>query len=176
MLEANRQALFDAGVIDLLVEMGVWTAERDRMGSVQGGAIVILKNLCRARKSLCLLRPSFYLARWTDTDIVAEPSKAFLHNQNGTTQLLDLIKRTEEDPLRWEGTRVFAAAIRSLKGSFKPDERIVQALVDMLRTGTKHPALINEAVVALILSIQALGGFISPHEVTVALNCVSVSR
>ena len=50
VLESNRQALFEAGVIDLLVEMGVWTSERDRMGSVQGGAIVILKNLCRGRE------------------------------------------------------------------------------------------------------------------------------
>ena len=50
VLESNRQALFEAGVIDLLVDMGVWASERDRMGSVQGGAIVILKNLCRGRE------------------------------------------------------------------------------------------------------------------------------
>lgn len=47
MLEENRQKLFDAGVLDRLVEMNVWNADRDRMGSVQGGAIVIAKNLCR---------------------------------------------------------------------------------------------------------------------------------
>jgi hypothetical protein len=103
------------------------------------------------------------VSQQTVANAAAEPSKAFLHNQTGTTQLLDLIKRTDEDPLRWEGTRVLAAAIRSLKGSFVPSDRIVEVLVDMLRTGQKHPALINEAVVALILSIQALGQLPDPQ-------------
>lgn len=47
VLESNRQKLFDAGVLDRLIEMKVWSRERERMGSVQGGAIVIAKNLCR---------------------------------------------------------------------------------------------------------------------------------
>jgi len=82
----------------------------------------------------------------------AEAADNFLSDDTGVTQLLDLIKRTDDPPLRWEGTRVFANALRSLKGTYSPNQRIIDALVDLLRTGSQHPALIHEAVVALILS------------------------
>ena len=85
VLEANRPALFEAGVIDRLVEMGVWTSERDRMGSVQGGAIVILKNLCRAREfsfvltNGCHTLPHRRIAKLMFSRTVA----CFLTEQNG---------------------------------------------------------------------------------------------
>lgn len=88
---------------------------------------------------------------------LAEPAERFLSNEAGVTQLLDLIKRTDDPPLRWEGTRVFANALRSLKGTYTPNGRIIEALVDLLRTGSQHPALIHEAVIALLLSANQKG-------------------
>jgi hypothetical protein len=34
-------------VVQLLMEMGVWGQDRDTLGSVQGGTISVIKNLCR---------------------------------------------------------------------------------------------------------------------------------
>ncbi|WWC64760.1 uncharacterized protein I303_107371 [Kwoniella dejecticola CBS 10117] len=44
----NQDVLGDAGVIEKLYEMGVWLEKTDMLGSVQGGAAGIIKNLCRA--------------------------------------------------------------------------------------------------------------------------------
>lgn len=41
----NKTAL--SAVTPKLVKMGVWDKERDMVGSVQGGAIGVVKNLCR---------------------------------------------------------------------------------------------------------------------------------
>jgi len=47
----NKGRLGEAGVIEKLVEMGVWTSKRDMTGSVQGGAVGVVKNLCRSNRT-----------------------------------------------------------------------------------------------------------------------------
>ncbi|WWC72170.1 uncharacterized protein I206_106130 [Kwoniella pini CBS 10737] len=44
----NQDVLGKAGVIEKLYEMGVWSEKTDMLGSVQGGAAGIVKNLCRS--------------------------------------------------------------------------------------------------------------------------------
>ena len=44
----NKDVLGDAGIIEKLRAMNVWTRERDLAGSVQVGAIGVVKNLCRS--------------------------------------------------------------------------------------------------------------------------------
>jgi hypothetical protein len=43
----NKAALGQAGVIVKLASMSVWSPERDLVGSVQGGSVGVVKNLCR---------------------------------------------------------------------------------------------------------------------------------
>jgi hypothetical protein len=50
--EANKVVLGDTDILDKLVELGVWTEERDLLGSVQGGAVGSVKNLCRGNGEL----------------------------------------------------------------------------------------------------------------------------
>lgn len=44
--KANKAALGKAGVIAGLRDMNAWAKERDLLGSVQGGAIGVVKHLC----------------------------------------------------------------------------------------------------------------------------------
>jgi len=45
--EANKKPLGDADVIEKLVAMDPWAESRDVLGSVQGGAVGVIKNLVR---------------------------------------------------------------------------------------------------------------------------------
>nr|XP_018261057.1 uncharacterized protein I303_06774 [Kwoniella dejecticola CBS 10117]OBR83215.1 hypothetical protein I303_06774 [Kwoniella dejecticola CBS 10117] len=135
----NQDVLGDAGVIEKLYEMGVWLEKTDMLGSVQGGAAGIIKNLCRANASNALR----FLA------LPLEP-------------LLDLIKRVDDPALKFECTRVFVNVIKSLamaQESVKPlgGTRIVEALTIMLVEGEKYPVLQSESVIALTL-LATFGG------------------
>ena len=44
--KANKTILGEAGVIAGLRDMNAWSSERDLLGSVQGGAIGVVKHLC----------------------------------------------------------------------------------------------------------------------------------
>ena len=92
-------------------------------------------------------------------DFLAKISRSFL--QKGQQPLLDLIKRTDEPPLKWEAARVFVNVIRSLAKENELqgyDERVVPALVDMLRAEKQHALLVNEAIIALVLVAAAQPG------------------
>jgi hypothetical protein len=70
--------------------------------------------------------------------------------------LLDLLLRTEDQALRWEATRIFVNIIRSeakAQEVWQYDSRVSEALADMLRTGSKHALLVNEAVIGLTLMV-----------------------
>ncbi len=45
--EPNKRKLGNAGCLPRLLAMGPWAAERDMLGSVQGGAVGIVKQLVR---------------------------------------------------------------------------------------------------------------------------------
>jgi hypothetical protein len=49
--EVNKALLGDAGVVEKLVVMEPWKESRDVLGSIQGGAIGIIKNLVRTSTS-----------------------------------------------------------------------------------------------------------------------------
>nr|XP_031861637.1 uncharacterized protein CI109_002867 [Kwoniella shandongensis]KAA5528709.1 hypothetical protein CI109_002867 [Kwoniella shandongensis] len=127
----NKVTLTQAGVLDKLMEMKVWSSERDSLGSIQGGVISIVKNLCR-----------------DDPD----NSEHFVANYK--EPLLDLLGRSEDPAMRFEGTRVFVNVIKSLSRTGLTDladERIVRLLVTMLRDGSQYVILQNEAIIALSL-------------------------
>ncbi|WWD03985.1 hypothetical protein V865_002047 [Kwoniella europaea PYCC6329] len=136
----TKTILGEAGVIERLTEMKVWSQEKDLLGSVQGGVAVILKNLCR-------------------NDI--KNSQRFLPQP--LDPLLDLIKRAEDPALRFECTRLLVNIIKSLslaKESLNPmaDQRVVDALVRMLVDGAQYMILQSESVIALTLLATFGGG------------------
>ncbi|WVQ66652.1 uncharacterized protein L199_004837 [Kwoniella botswanensis] len=136
----TKTILGEAGVIGRLTEMKVWSQEKDLLGSVQGGAAVILKNLCR-------------------NDV--KNSHRFLAQP--LDPLLDLIKRAEDSALRFECTRLLVNIIKSLslaKESLNPvaDQRVVDALVRMLVDGAQYMILQSESVIALTLLATFGGG------------------
>lgn len=56
--DANKALLGSAGVAELVVGMGCLASERDNVGSVQGGAVGILKFLAKGSGQLLLCSPS----------------------------------------------------------------------------------------------------------------------
>ncbi len=46
--QTNKEILGEAGLLDHVVQMGVWKQEKDMVGSVQGGAIALVKSLCNS--------------------------------------------------------------------------------------------------------------------------------
>jgi hypothetical protein len=48
--DANKAPLGDAGVIEKLLAMEPWADTRDVLGSIQGGAVGVVKNLVRERE------------------------------------------------------------------------------------------------------------------------------
>ncbi|KAK4689598.1 hypothetical protein P7C73_g498, partial [Tremellales sp. Uapishka_1] len=139
----NKAILGGHKVVDGLVGMGVWKQERDMVGSVQGGAIGVIKNLCRGNVST---------------------SESFMTNQIAISELLGLIKRTDDAALQAEGIRIFVNCIRSVSSSSSPDrqsmvrlcnEDIVTLFAELLRSGGKYPVLVNEAVVSLALAANS---------------------
>ena len=47
VLPSNRLDMIEIGVVERLFAMQLWSANHDMLGSVQGGAIGVVKNLCR---------------------------------------------------------------------------------------------------------------------------------
>nr|XP_019000013.1 uncharacterized protein I203_07547 [Kwoniella mangroviensis CBS 8507]OCF63474.1 hypothetical protein I203_07547 [Kwoniella mangroviensis CBS 8507] len=136
----TKTILGEAGVVERLAEMQVWSQEKDLLGSVQGGAAVILKNLCR-------------------NDV--KNSHRFLAQP--LDPLLDLIKRAEDPALTFECTRLLVNIIKSLSLAKEPlnpvaDQRIVDALVRMLVDGAQYMILQSESVIALTLLATFGGG------------------
>ncbi|KAK8853333.1 hypothetical protein IAR55_004037 [Kwoniella newhampshirensis] len=123
----NKLVLGRSGVMETVVGIGVWSAERDALGSIQGGAIGLVKNLCKNNQ--------IFISGYKDP-------------------LLALLERTKDPALRSEGTRIFVNAIKSLSATSLTgfaDERIIKLLVTMLRDGSQHIILQNEAIIALTL-------------------------
>ncbi|WOO81873.1 uncharacterized protein LOC62_04G005388 [Vanrija pseudolonga] len=144
----NKKILGDAGVIEGVLNLNPWVEQRDIVGSVQGGAIGVIKNLVRE----------------------APNAVRFFAAPNGLDPLLALLKRTDDPAIALEGDRVLAASTRSLSDSsalagadkavtaaVEParakltSPEIVGALNRFLISGAKYPVLLNEAVVALAL-------------------------
>lgn len=70
--------------------------------------------------------------------------------------LISLCERTNDQAIKFEGTRVFVNAARNLPKAMNSqgvnalcDERIVKLLVDMLSNASQYPILENEAVLGL---------------------------
>ena len=90
--------------------------------------------------------------------VAGEISKTILQEEVAVEQLCQLISRTEDEPLRWEGNRIFVNTVRALSNS--PDfvlfasprgERIVTLLCDMLKTARRHVLLVHESIISLAL-------------------------
>ncbi|OCF43662.1 hypothetical protein I317_02412 [Kwoniella heveanensis CBS 569] len=126
----NKVLLGDAGVIERLYNMRVFGEERDLLGSVQGGAAGILKNLCKGNVVNTLRLLSLSL---DNEDEVSSPNQDQNEDndqdqdedqkQQQTPQtrtkgslepILALIKRTDDPALRFECTRIFVNIIKSL--------------------------------------------------------------
>ncbi|KAL1412362.1 hypothetical protein Q8F55_000106 [Vanrija albida] len=149
----NKRILGDAGVIEGVLKLNPWDEQRDVVGSVQGGAIGVIKNLVREGPN----------------------AVRFFAAPNGLEPLLTLLKRTDDPAIALEGDRVLAAATRSLSDASALDGAdkaviaaadsakakvttpdVVGALSRFLISGAKYPVLLNEALVALAL--QAVYG------------------
>ena len=150
----NKTILGDAGVIDKLIGIQPWSEDRDLVGSVQGGAIGVIKNLCRDSgepRDMASL-----------TGSVAN-SQRFMDNKAGFQALSALMKRTDDQPIRFEATRIFVNVIRSICKDSQVDRdllkragsgEVVGYLCEMLRSGGQMPVLVNEGVIALTLLVS----------------------
>ncbi|WWC91873.1 uncharacterized protein L201_006820 [Kwoniella dendrophila CBS 6074] len=133
----NKTILGDAGIIEKLAEMGIWSEERDLLGSVQGGGASIVKNLCRGNSA-----------------------NAIRFLRQPLDPLLNLIQRADDQALRFECTRVLVEVIKTLSSAQESlahvsDQRVVASLVKMLVDGGQYQVLQMDAVVSLVL----LGSF-----------------
>nr|KIR88185.1 hypothetical protein I308_01245 [Cryptococcus tetragattii IND107] len=131
--DQNKSVLYEGGVVDDLMQMGVWSENRDMLGSVQGGVVGIFKNLCR-----------------NQPDIASSLMTSYKED------LISLCERTNDQAIKFEGTRVFVNAARNLPKGMNSqgvnalcDERIVKLLVDMLSNASQYPVLEDEAVLGL---------------------------
>ncbi|KAG8217480.1 hypothetical protein J3R82DRAFT_5625 [Butyriboletus roseoflavus] len=158
----NRTALSNAGIIERIVESGVWDDRGGVMADiVQVNAIGVVKHLCNNSidNSFAVILPS---------DSAAAPA-------SGLSQLLALIRRSDTVAIKSEGTRVIVNLIKSLWSSDptveqrdaaenqtrqQKRERAIQALVTipcvdalaaLVGRSAKYPILINEAIVAFSL-------------------------
>lgn len=53
---ANKTILGVMGVLQKVLDMGVWKSERDMVGTVQGGAVALVKSLCNANGEFLVRR------------------------------------------------------------------------------------------------------------------------
>lgn len=141
----NWKPLGDAGIIPRLLSMKPWQDTRDIVGSIQGGAIAIVKQLVRDSSNAI----------------------QFLHLQDGVDALIALIKRTNDPPIALEGTRVWINCMRSLAASSETEgwetlrnPGIIESVVRLLTAGQKYPLLINEAILGMVY----LSTFASAYE------------
>ncbi|WVR09554.1 hypothetical protein IAU60_006623 [Kwoniella sp. DSM 27419] len=127
----NKVLLGEAAVIEKLFDMGVFSTDKDLLGSVQGGAAGIIKNLCRNNAANAL--------RFT-----ARPLQP----------ILDLIERTDDPALRFECTRALVSVVKSLasaQSSLEPMVPTAAPIAIMFTAATEYPILQSEAVIALAL-------------------------
>ncbi|ODN99199.1 hypothetical protein I350_07358 [Cryptococcus amylolentus CBS 6273] len=131
----GQKLLSTLDVGDKLVDMGVWDEKRDMLGSVQGGAIGIFKNLCKGQPATA----SHLIVCYKD-------------------QLLALLDRTNDQAIKFEGIRVFVNVARNLPKGLDlagkqalQDQRIARLMVDMLSNAYEHPILQGEAILGLAL-------------------------
>ncbi|KAH7889737.1 hypothetical protein F5I97DRAFT_1802615 [Phlebopus sp. FC_14] len=148
----DRVTLGNSGVIERIVASGVWDERSDTMANiVQLNAIGVVKHLCHENP---------------DNSIkLVLPSKAENHPPSGLSQLVSLINRSNDVAIKSEGTRVIANAVNSVwskasheearqRNREKAMETLLTAsctdvLAALIGRSSKHPMLINEAVVAL---------------------------
>ncbi|KAE8539272.1 hypothetical protein D1P53_004370 [Cryptococcus gattii VGV] len=149
--DQNKSVLYEGGVVNDLMQMGVWSENRDMLGSVQGGVVGIFKNLCRNQPDIASSLMTFY-----------------------KDDLISLCERTNDQAIKFEGTRVLVNAARNLPKGMNSqgvnalcDERIVKLLVDMLSNASQYPVLENEAVLGLaFLSIFSQANALVIKELT----------
>ncbi|TYJ54029.1 hypothetical protein B9479_005293 [Cryptococcus floricola] len=147
----GQKLLSTLDVGDKLVDMGVWDERRDMLGSVQGGAIGIFKNLCKGQPATA----SHLIVCYKD-------------------QLLALLDRTNDQAIKFEGIRVFVNAARNLPKGLDlagkqalQDQRIPRLMVYMLSNAYEHPILQGEAILGLAL-LAVFGS--AKAEVSEAMN------
>ncbi|KAL7420827.1 hypothetical protein Q5752_004780 [Cryptotrichosporon argae] len=134
----NKAVLGRAGVIEALAAMEVWGERTDITGSVQGGAVGVVKNLC-----------------------FSSPDNAmrFIGSASAVAQIRALIKRTDDPAIRFEATRVLVNAARSAAASptaaaawaTLTQDWVLDALCGLIRAGKEHVVLVGEGVAALAL-------------------------
>jgi hypothetical protein len=149
--EANKVLLGETDLLDELVELGVWSTEKDMLGSVQGGAVGIVKNLCRSNREWLDLSRTYSLVH-NAVQLAAQP--------RAVNEILNLLQRTDDPAIKFEATRVFVNCVRSVCGPGILDDNvlptfsnaaIVSAMIDMFKESGPYPVLANESVIALAL-------------------------
>jgi len=137
----NRARLGEQDVALKLVQSGVWQPKMDMLGSVQGGAVRVIRLLCANN---------------------AENAARFVNNEDAVAQLLALINRTTDQAIEFEGTRIFVNAIKSLASHNTldidrsclirlADPMIISCLSKMVKKAEKYPILVNDAIIGLTL-------------------------
>ena len=122
------------------------------LGSIQGGAIKFVSNLCKHDGKATSLS--------TAKQSIVKTCEDFIGAELGMKPLLALLKRTDDPALHFEGTRIFVNLIRTL--SKQPDQRrtalervinpeVIDHLCWMLRKADKHVILVLDSVLALTL-------------------------
>lgn len=137
--QANRAKLGELDLIGAFVRYAIFEEQNDMLGSVQGGAVVSLKTLCR--------------------DCPAN-AQQFSRDQALCAQLVALAKRTDEPAMRMEICRTFVSLLRTLfLGEVKepnpiPDEQFQEVAALMSRTLCEKnvpPLIVHETVLGLSL-------------------------
>ena len=146
-IPAANKELLGEDVLDGLVGMDPWNTDKDLVGSVQGGAVALVKNLCRdnGEGSLSCI-----------ADLSAANSRRFIKIQAGVDAVYGLMARTDDQAIRFEATRIFVNVIRSFAKDSVPldalaNERTVGYLCELVRLGGDKPILVNEGLIALNL-------------------------
>ncbi|KAJ7582761.1 hypothetical protein C8J56DRAFT_955650 [Mycena floridula] len=168
--------LGNSGVIESIVECGIWDEKADAMAEVvQVSAIGVVKHLCNT-----IIESTFTL--------VLPSTKSTPPPPTGLSQILALVKRSDSVPVKSEGTRVLVNVIKTLwsnvsiaaspvTGGPSPiangtvdSDIVVQknkqrsaairvvlspicatALASLVGRSGKYPLLVNEGVVAMSL-------------------------
>ncbi|WVN87554.1 uncharacterized protein L203_102737 [Cryptococcus depauperatus CBS 7841] len=133
--ERNKKILFQSGILDEMVAIGIWSPKKDLLQSVQGGAVVIFKHLCKNQPEI-----SFQLLSKYKDD------------------LLIFLERTDDPAIKYEGTRIFVNSVKNIPKDASPSERelfkdgrIAALMVDMFVNACQYPLLRHEAILGLAL-------------------------
>lgn len=166
---ANKTLLGQIDLIQkLLVDMACLAEERDVVGSIQGGAVGIVKNLCRGNahnSALLVLGSPLPSPSGTSSDEASLLSGSTSPSSSPLEPLLAFISRTDDLPLRIEATRALSAAIRSLYLSSPSPTSNSSSLPSRLSTSpaniksARHALGSNDAVVEALMRMvrDALG-------------------